>query len=49
MQIAEKDYIEESLHSSKFAAFVSATKKPGVQVAFMVINLALVAAVCFVK
>jgi hypothetical protein len=49
MQIAEKDYIEESLHSSKFAAFVKATKKPGVQVAFMVINLALVAAACFVK
>ena len=49
MQIAEKDYIEESLHSSKFAAFVAATKKPGVQVAFMIINLGLVAVACFVK
>jgi len=49
MQIAEKDYIEENLHSSKFAAFVKVTKKSGVQAAFMLINLALIAVASFVK
>ncbi|MGI5984798.1 MAG: hypothetical protein GXY01_05255 [Clostridiales bacterium] len=49
LQIAEKEYVEENLKSSKFSAFVEGTKKTGVQAVLMVINLALIAVACFVK
>lgn len=49
MQISEKEYIEENLHSSKFEKFVEGSKKPAVQIPLMIVNLALIAVACFVK
>ncbi|MEG2698127.1 MAG: hypothetical protein RR951_04300 [Ruthenibacterium sp.] len=46
-QIAEKEFVEDNLKSSKFSSFVTLTKKQGVQIALMVINIVLLALACF--
>lgn len=48
-QIAEKEFCETNLKSTRFSRFVAFTKTKGAQVAFMVINVALIAVSCFVK
>ena len=49
LQIAEKEFVEESFRSAKFTAFVEGTKKTGVQVFFMLLNIALIGVACFMK
>ncbi|MEG1365894.1 MAG: hypothetical protein RSC96_01635 [Oscillospiraceae bacterium] len=46
-QIAEKEFVEENLKSSVFSKFVAFTKKTGVQIALMIINIVLLALACF--
>lgn len=48
-QIAEKEFVEQSLKSEKFGRFVAATKGNAVQICLMALNLALIAAACLVK
>ncbi len=48
-QIAEKEFVEQSLKSEKFSRFVAATKGNAVQICLMVLNIVLIAAACFIK
>ena len=48
-QIVEKEFVEESLFSSKFDKFVEGSKKPAAQVVCLIINVALIAVSCFYK
>lgn len=49
LQIAEKEFVEESFRSAKFTAFVEWTKKSGPQIFFLILNLALIGVSIFVK
>lgn len=49
IQIAEKEFVEDSLRSDKFSKFVEFTKKNSVQAVLMVLNIALMAVTCFMK
>ncbi len=48
-QITEKEFCEKNLRSTGFSRFVNATKTTGAQIAFMIINIGLLAVACFVK
>lgn len=49
VQISQKEKLEVALKSKGFTRFVESTQKTGPQIAFMVINLALIAAAIFLK
>ncbi|MEG0978412.1 MAG: hypothetical protein RSC30_01315 [Oscillospiraceae bacterium] len=49
IQIAKKDTWEEALKDDRFSKFVASTQKAGVQIVFMVINVALIVASVLIK